>query len=127
MVIHPRYLFGSLEPSAYELYKVKNRLRGRRTYKAMSEMMITNKLVRIKDGPPYSKDLEQPVLMNPLARATFDPKTGSYAYKNKLTINPVFNVDNVTTVSQVLANNRSAAGVGVDQGTFLLSGRLKHF
>ena len=121
MVVHPRYLFGSLEPSAYELYKVKNRLRGLQTYKAMSEMMITNKLVRITDGPPYSKDLEQPVLMNPLARATFDPKTGSYAYKNKLPINPVFNVDNVATVSQVLANNRSAAGVGVDQGTLLLS------
>lgn len=118
MIIHPRYVFGAIDPSEYELYKVKNRLRARQTYKAMSEMMITNKLVRVKDAPPYTKDLEQSVLMNPLARATFDPKTGSYAYKSKLNSTLALNVDNVATVSKVLENNRSTAGIGVDQGTY---------
>src|SRR6202021_2904193 len=65
LVIHPRYLLGSLEPSAYEAYKSRNHIRALQSYKAMSEMMITNSLVKIKEAPPYSTDMEHRVLMNP--------------------------------------------------------------
>ncbi|KAF7965824.1 hypothetical protein HWV62_41719, partial [Athelia sp. TMB] len=116
LVLHPRYLFGALTPSQYATYKAKNVLRGQQAYKSMTEMMITNSLVKIKEAPPFTPELEIPVLMNSLARATLDPKTGSYAFTNKqlpkgLTVDGA----NSKTVSDIVAGTGSAAGVGVDQ------------
>jgi fatty acid synthase subunit alpha, fungi type len=96
---------------------VLNRSRGLQSYKAMSEMMITNSLVKIKEAPPYSKELEGPVLLNPLARATLDHKTGSYAFPTKLNKVPEVDTSNVKAVSEMLSSHGSVAGVGVDQGT----------
>jgi fatty acid synthase subunit alpha, fungi type len=81
----------------------------------MSEMMITNSLVRIKDAPPYTPELEVPVLMNSLARATLDTKTNSYKFTNKLETKLKLDSANVKAVSQILADG-SISGVGVDQG-----------
>ena len=50
----------------------------------MSEMMITNSLVEIKEMPPYTPELEVPVLLNAMARATLDVKTGSYSFPKNL-------------------------------------------
>ena len=76
LILNPRFLFGALAPSLYETYRQVNRNRVVLSYKAMSEMMIANNLVKIKDGPPYSPELETPVLLNSLARVTLD-KTGN--------------------------------------------------
>lgn len=115
LIINPRYLFGALEPSAYEVYKEKNRVRQRLCYKTMSEMMISNSLVRVKDAPPYPKELEAPVLLNPLARATYDPKSGSYAFPSKLSTSPALDRSNVKAFTESLSQD-ATAGVGVDQG-----------
>ena len=114
MVVNPRYLFAALEPSVYEAYKVKNRHRHRLCYKAMSEMMTSNNLVRVKDAPPYSKELEGPVLLNSLARASYNPKTGSYEFAPKQTTKLAVDTSNVKAISDVLGN-ASTTGVGVDQ------------
>ncbi|KAH9950013.1 fatty acid synthase [Amylocystis lapponica] len=114
MIVHPRYLFGAIEPSAYEKYKIKNVARARQTYKAMTEMMTHNSLVKVKDAPPYTKDLEAPVLMNSLARTTFDPKTGGYVYTAKLPSKAILDTANAKAVSEILSDS-STAGVGVDQ------------
>ncbi|KAH7884386.1 hypothetical protein F5I97DRAFT_1968464 [Phlebopus sp. FC_14] len=115
VVVHPRYLLASLEPSAYESYKIRNHSRAQEAYKVMTEMMTSNSLVRIKEGPPYSPELEQAVLMNPMARATFDPKTRSYSYTVKLDRSVPFDVANAKTAADALSSSGSAAGVGVDQ------------
>ncbi|EGN98830.1 hypothetical protein SERLA73DRAFT_168429 [Serpula lacrymans var. lacrymans S7.3] len=115
LIVHPRYLFAALEPSAFESYRIRNHARAQEAYKVMTEMMTSNSLVRIKDGPPYSPELEQPVLMNPMARASFDPKTGSYSYQAKLNKSVPFDVANVKVVSDSLGPDGSAKGVGVDQ------------
>ncbi|KZT01368.1 fatty acid synthase [Laetiporus sulphureus 93-53] len=115
LIVHPRYLLGALDLSQYEAYKEKNIVRARLAYKAMSEMMINNCLVRIKDTPPYPKDLEAPVLLNPLARASYDPKTGSYSFKPQQATQPVFDSANVKAMSEILAGKNATAGVGVDQ------------
>ena len=115
MIINARYLLAALEPAVYEAYKVQNRHRQRLCYKAMSEMMINNSLVRVKDAPPYSKELEGPVLLNSLARASYDSKTGSYAFTNKLAIKADLDTSNAQAVSRILSEG-SVSGVGVDQG-----------
>ena len=82
--------------------------------------MITNSLVKVKDAPPYSPELEVPVLMNSMARATLDVKTGSYKFSNKLSTKLDADLANVPTAAEMcgaLINAESSAiGVGVDQG-----------
>ncbi|KAF9532470.1 fatty acid synthase [Crepidotus variabilis] len=119
MIIHPRYLLGALEPTAYEAYRQRNVLRSRQCYKAMSDMMIKNSLVKIKEHPPYLGDMEAKVLLNSLARATFDPKTNEYSFKGKLPSQAPVDFANAKTVSATFAssglNDGSVLGVGVDQ------------
>ena len=115
MILHPRYLFGAIEPSAYKAYKEKHRRRYQLAYKAMSEMMITPSLVKVKDSPPYAKELEGPVLLNSMARATYDPKTGSYSFPKKLSTKPNLDTSNAPAIAEILSKE-GVSGVGVDQG-----------
>jgi fatty acid synthase subunit alpha len=85
----------------------------------MSEMMITNSLVKIKEAPPYSPELEAPVLLNSLARAELNAKTGQYAFTSKLETKASLDLANVKAVSQILSETGATAGVGVDQGTLI--------
>jgi fatty acid synthase subunit beta len=123
MVVHPRYLLGALEPTYYEKYKIRNQTRALQSYKAMSDMMINNNLVKIKEHPPYAPDMERPVLLNSLSRAEYDNKIGEYSFK-KLTKEAPLDKANVKTLSSVVASDlwsETPAGVGVDQGRHLLS------
>jgi len=115
LILNPRFLFGALVPSLYETYRQVNRNRAVLSYKAMSEMMIANNLVKVKERPPYSPELETPVLLNSLARATLD-KTGNYSFPSKLPTSLPTDLANVAIVTQALAEN-STAGIGVDQGS----------
>src|ERR1700733_5361441 len=74
LVINPRYLFASLQPKEYVDYRCRNRSRAIASYKAMTQMMTHNALVKIQDRPPYNNDSEIPVLLNPLARVKPDGK-----------------------------------------------------
>ncbi|PFH52946.1 hypothetical protein AMATHDRAFT_138867 [Amanita thiersii Skay4041] len=117
LVVHPRFLLGALEPTQYLKYQEKNSARARKAYKAMSEMMINNSLVKIKDDPPYTEDLETRVLLNSMARATLNTKTGSYAF-NKLSDTMNLDTANGRAVSDIISEkgfvNDGATGVGVD-------------
>jgi len=124
LMVHPRYLFGSIDPTFYEAYKERRAVRAKLSYKAMSEMMIKNNLVQIKERPPYPAELEDKVLLNSMARTMPDPKSGSYAYNKKYEVPIAIDTANFKTVSEVLAKDalsKSAActeefvGVGVDQ------------
>lgn len=120
LILNPRYLLGALQPDVYESYKARNRVRALASYKAMSEMMISNSLVKIKDAPPYTPELEGPVLLNSMARASLNAKTGQYAFTSKFETRPLVDIANVKAISEILADSNSAAGVGVDQGSFEL-------
>ena len=126
MVIHPRYLFAALDPAHYEAYKHRNRVRALQSYKAMSDMMIKNSLVKVKNHPPYHSEMERKVLLNSMARATFDPKTGEFSFKDKLTSAAPLDIANVKTVSTILSSNsfgynNALVGVGVDQGESVIT------
>ncbi|KAJ7158521.1 fatty acid synthase [Mycena filopes] len=117
LVVHPRYLFATLDSSVYEAYKERHAVRALQSYKSMSEMMIKNSLIKIKETPPYSPELEAPVLLNSLARASLDPKTGSYNYKANLPSEIPMDTANAA-ISESLAAPSGASGVigvGVDQ------------
>jgi len=77
--------------------------------------MITNSLVKIKEAPPYTPELEVPVLMNSMARATLDAKTGSYSFSKKLVKEVTLDTSNAKAVADIIGGSGSAVGVGVDQ------------
>jgi fatty acid synthase subunit alpha, fungi type/fatty acid synthase subunit beta, fungi type len=118
LVVHPRYVLAAAPSSVYESYGVRHKERYLKSYKAMSEMMITNTLVKIKEAPPYPIELETPVLLNSLARASPDKKTGSYTFKENQPTEVEQNLANVKAVENTLKVSKSTAGVGVDQGAF---------
>lgn len=96
---HPsRYLFGALELTYYKNYKGRHRLRSLQSYNAMSNMMIKNSLVKIKEHPSYPGDMEGKVLLNLMARAIYDPKTGEYSFKGKLANHVSSDVSNVSSL-----------------------------
>ena len=80
--------------------------------------MTTHVLVKIKEAPPYTIELETPVLLNSLACASPDEKTGSYTLKEKQQTEVRPNFANVNAIDEVLNTSGSTAGIGVDQGMF---------
>ena len=105
-----------MDPAKYETYKVANRERSLKTYKAMSSMMTENSLVKIKEHPPYAKEMENPVLLNSLARAKWDAKTGEYSFPKKLKTEVEIEAPNFETLASSFEKGKSTAGVGVDHG-----------
>lgn len=79
-------------------------------------MMISNSLVKIKEAPPYTLELEERVLLNPTARATLNPKTGSYEFPEKTKQAPSLDTANVEALKKIIAQPGLISGVGVDQG-----------
>lgn len=118
LVVHPRYVLAAAPPSLYQSYKIRHKERYLKSYKAMSEMMTTNALVKIKEAPPYSVEIETPVLLNSLARASPDKKNGSYTFKETQPTEVKPDIANVKAIEETLTLPVSTAGVGVDQGIF---------
>ncbi|RSH78623.1 3-oxoacyl-[acyl-carrier-protein] synthase [Apiotrichum porosum] len=112
-ILHPRYLYGALNTSQLDEYKKKRRARELDSYSRMSQALVLNNLVQIKDAPPYAPELEGPVLLNPLARA--GPSKGSYAFTGKLPTTVTPNNANAAVIKDLMAAGTSGvAGVGVD-------------
>ena len=92
--------------------------------------MIKKTLVMIKGHLPYVGVMEGKVLLNSMARATFDPKSGEYSFQGKLATQVPLDVGNAKAISSIATTNGfrdgSAVGVGVDQGlsNFVLHGSL---
>jgi fatty acid synthase subunit alpha len=78
-------------------------------------MIIANSLFKIKEARLCSTDMEHRVLFNSMARATLDPKIGSYLctekLKTKIAVDSV-DVKAVAEMSQILSEARSAAHIG---------------
>lgn len=82
LVVHPDYLLAAIESRDYETYKSKRLVRERASYRKFNDFLTKRSLVVLKEAPPYTPELEAPVLLNPLARAAKD-STGSYSYPKK--------------------------------------------
>lgn len=71
-------------------------------------------MVQIKDGAPFSAELETPVLLNPLARATADAH-GSFSFPKALPSTVVTKVNNASIAKELMANSvEGVSGVGTD-------------
>ncbi|WVO17734.1 hypothetical protein L204_105432 [Cryptococcus depauperatus] len=111
-IVHPRYLFATLQPHDLEEYKKRRSQRELDTYSRMSSALVNNNLVQIKDGPPYTAELEGGVLLNPLARA--GPSKNSFAFQGKLPTDVPVDARNAETLRALFEQASDVTGVGVD-------------
>lgn len=111
MVIHPEYLLGSLDSSQYSGYKARNAARFDAAYRKYNDMFVHRNLVVLKEAPPYTPELEQDVLLNPLARALKDAK-GSYSFTAEMPVAAIS--EQVKAAAQLTATSASVYGVGTD-------------
>ncbi|ODN92793.1 hypothetical protein L198_05588 [Cryptococcus wingfieldii CBS 7118] len=111
-IVHPRYLFAALSSHELEAYKKRRTTRELDTYSRMSQAIVNNNLVQIKEAPPYSAELEGDVLLNPLARA--GPSKNSFAFTGKLPNKAPIDYKNAETLRAVFEQSQGVAGVGVD-------------
>ncbi|KAK4046934.1 fatty acid synthase alpha subunit Lsd1 [Microbotryomycetes sp. JL201] len=123
LVVHPRYLLASLEPSQFAAYAQANNVRRIASYRKFNEFFTKGNLVQLKDAPPYTPELEQPVLLNPAARAVKDDKLGSYSFPKKLQNVPSTRRDtrNAAIATKLVAAataNISNASSSLAQGVF---------
>jgi fatty acid synthase subunit alpha len=109
-VVHPRYLFASLRPDQYNAYVAARGDRQLEAYSRMSSAMTHNNLVQIKEGPPYTPELEAKVLLNPLARAS--ASKDSYAFGPKMPQGPALALGNLDVMGDVLNQASGVHGVG---------------
>ncbi|KAI5885432.1 uncharacterized protein SCHCODRAFT_01176814 [Schizophyllum commune H4-8] len=103
LILHPRFVFGALDPAYYEAYKARNHVRALQSYKAMSDMMVKHSLVKVKDASPYTPDLEGKVPMNSLASTIRNPRTGKFEF-GKINSTVKQDTANVKAVSELLSS-----------------------
>ncbi|KAG0657455.1 3-oxoacyl-[acyl-carrier-protein] synthase, partial [Rhodotorula mucilaginosa] len=115
LIVHPSYLIGSLEPKQFEAYKQKNDVRKKWSYRRFNDFFVNGKLVIIKEGAPFTPELETPILLNPLAR-TVEDKKGSYSMPKELPQSPYPSGNSNAAIAAKLVSSATSGvhGVGVD-------------
>ena len=84
LVIHPDYVFAGLSEGQYNSYKEKVERRYQHAYRYSHDSLVHQNLIRVKEAPPYSAELETSVYLEPRARAAYDPIKKTWAYNAKL-------------------------------------------
>lgn len=113
MVIHPDYLFASLDEASYLEYCAKVNARNKRTYRYMHNAITRNSLLVVKEHTPYGSALEQSVYLDPLTRAEYSKN--EYTYTKKGIQADKYLGEVAKSTSSALAQlNKSSKGVGVD-------------
>ncbi|KAI8617820.1 hypothetical protein BC830DRAFT_1166674 [Chytriomyces sp. MP71] len=84
LVVHPDYLFAALESKEYSSYRVRREARQTASYRYYHEALTgVAPFVRVKNAAPYTDAQQSRVYLNPLARASRDPATGSWTFNEK--------------------------------------------
>jgi len=82
LILHPDHLIACLDSPSYSAYSSQRADRALGAYSKFNDMFVSRNLIQLKEAPPYTIELEQEVLLNPLARASQDA-TGSYSFTAK--------------------------------------------
>jgi len=84
LLIHPSYLFAALPSDRLEDYRIKRANREKNIY--LHEMKVLfgkgATLVAVKNEAPYDSESETAILLDPLARASFDETTNTWKLKS---------------------------------------------
>ncbi|KAK9781108.1 putative Fatty acid synthase alpha subunit hexA [Seiridium cardinale] len=79
--VAPRYFFASLRPAQYQEYSKKTKARQARADRAYVKAMMTNRIVQIKEKPPYDEDDTPRIFLDPASRISKDMVAGEYRFE----------------------------------------------
>ncbi|KAJ1877988.1 fatty acid synthase alpha subunit Lsd1, partial [Coemansia sp. RSA 486] len=81
LIVHPDYLFASVDPKEIDEYNRKLAKREKKAYRYWQDTLVGNHpFVQVKENPPYTADQEKQVYLDPFARAKYDAKTKQYKF-----------------------------------------------
>lgn len=81
LVIHPDYLYAALEENDFKSYLDRRTTRQVSSYRYFHEMFTgKSPFVKVKSAAPYADSQQSKVYLNPLARATYDSRSGSWNF-----------------------------------------------
>ncbi|KAK9365441.1 3-oxoacyl-reductase [Lipomyces kononenkoae] len=112
IVINSDYLFATLEEDVYNAYVAKVVSRHKKAYRYIHNAMANNTMFVAKNDPPYGKDQESTVYLDPLLRVEPDKKAGTYAYPTK----KAPHVSDKETEDVLLKLTQSTASAGTNVG-----------
>ncbi|KAH8693925.1 fatty acid synthase alpha subunit [Talaromyces proteolyticus] len=72
--LHPKYMFATLDRSEYDSYQIKLRERVLKADRFFSRGLISQSLYDVKTVPPYAKEQEMAVLLDPTVRFPMSEK-----------------------------------------------------
>ncbi|ORY84509.1 hypothetical protein BCR37DRAFT_408198 [Protomyces lactucae-debilis] len=79
IVIHPDYVFATLEDTTLATYRSKVAARYKKSYRYLHESFANNNLIQAKTAAPFTDAQEDGVFLDPLARASAN-KAGSWSF-----------------------------------------------
>ncbi|PIA14803.1 hypothetical protein COEREDRAFT_45909 [Coemansia reversa NRRL 1564] len=81
LVVHPDYLLATLDEQSLDKYNSRMKKRELSAYRYWQDTFAENHpFVQVKSAPPYTSKQEVDVLLDPLARAQYDPATSQYHF-----------------------------------------------
>lgn len=121
LLIHPDYIFATLDEHTYTQYCKRNHARQAKAYRYWHDAITGAKpLVQLKDAPPFTAAQESQVYLNPLARATYDKVKQTWSMASE-SVHSRLSVDKdaLHVTRQVLTtitheHEWTGVGVGVD-------------
>ncbi|KAH7042148.1 hypothetical protein B0J12DRAFT_674785 [Macrophomina phaseolina] len=121
IVLHPKYLFATLEHTEYASYKTRVESRQKKAYRYFHDGLLNNTMFRAKSKGPYEEAQQSEVFLNPSARVTVDKKTSNWAYPARLPAqSPVEKAKSeqtrqmVESLAKATASENSKVGVDVE-------------
>ncbi|KAJ3088169.1 3-oxoacyl-[acyl-carrier-protein] synthase [Quaeritorhiza haematococci] len=114
LVIHPDYLFAALEESEFNQYLQRREVRQTASYQYYHQMLTgTAPFVRVKNAAPYTAAQQSKVYLNPLARASYDKRAGSWGFQSAglAKVSPKPDLD---VTKNLLDISPSSKGIGLD-------------
>jgi fatty acid synthase subunit alpha len=113
LLLHPDYLLASLPPATLAVYGERRGRRERVAGRAAQDVLSGKRTLLLpKVYPPYKKEHEAAVYLNPTARASWSPAEGTYTFQPKALHHPgqgtgVSSNTPTTTASSLLASMTS--------------------
>ncbi|KAJ2611506.1 fatty acid synthase alpha subunit Lsd1 [Coemansia sp. RSA 1365] len=81
LVVHPDYLLATLDEQSLDKYNALLKKRELSAYRYWQDTFTGNHpFVQVKSAPPFTAKQEVDVLLDPLARAKYDPVTSQYHF-----------------------------------------------
>lgn len=118
LVLHPDLILGTLSNAAYESYMAKRKAREAKAqaYTYRSLISLNDKLIKLKESPPFAAEVEAQAYLDPTVRAAYDSTAKSWVIGKKQleASKKAFSAQTAALTKSLYAIANHPHGVGID-------------